>query len=41
LDDLERSSPFLTIETVTLTRSHKDGAQLEVQLKVAAYLRVV
>jgi type IV pilus assembly protein PilO len=40
LDDLERSSPFLTIEAVTLTRSHKDGAQLEVQLKVAAYLRV-
>ncbi len=40
LDDLERSSPFLAIEAVTLTRHQKDGAQLEVQLKVAVYLRV-
>ncbi|MBI3607700.1 MAG: type 4a pilus biogenesis protein PilO [Nitrospirae bacterium] len=40
LDDLERSSPFFTIEGLTLTRAKKEESQLEVQLRVAAYLRV-
>lgn len=39
LDDLEHSSPFFTIEGLTLTRAKKEEAQLEVQLRVAAYLR--
>jgi len=40
LHDLERFSPFVTIENLTLTRSKKEGTELEVQLKVAAYLKV-
>jgi Tfp pilus assembly protein PilO len=39
LDDLEHSSPFFTIEGLTLARAKKEESQLEVQLRVAAYLR--
>jgi len=39
LDDLEHSSPFFTIEGLTLARAKKEESQLHVQLRVAAYLR--
>lgn len=40
LDDLERSSPFLAVESLSLSRGRKKtGGELEVQVKVAAYLR--
>jgi Tfp pilus assembly protein PilO len=40
LDDLERSSPFLAVESLALTRARKkEAGELEVQVKVAAYLR--
>ena len=40
LDDLERSSPFLAIESLALARAKKkQEGELEVQVKVAAYLR--
>lgn len=40
LDDLERSSPFLAVESLALARAKKkEGGELEVQVKVAAYLR--
>ncbi|HET8761712.1 MAG TPA: type 4a pilus biogenesis protein PilO [Nitrospiria bacterium] len=40
LNDLERSSPFLAIDGLTLTRGReKESAEIEVQVKVAAYLR--
>lgn len=40
LDDLERSSPFLAVESLALARARKkEGGELEVQVKVAAYLR--
>jgi Tfp pilus assembly protein PilO len=42
LDDLERSSPFLTVESLTLARAKKRSeGDLEVQVRVAAYLRTV
>ncbi|MFZ5876396.1 MAG: type 4a pilus biogenesis protein PilO [Nitrospirota bacterium] len=40
LNDLERSSPFLAVESLALARARdRDAAQLEVQVKLAAYLR--
>lgn len=40
LHDLERSSPFLAVESLALSRARdKEAAQLEVQVKLAAYLR--
>jgi Tfp pilus assembly protein PilO len=40
LNDLEQSSPFLAVESLSLTRARdKEVAQLEVQVKLAAYLR--
>lgn len=40
LNDLERSSPFLAVESLALTRARDEkGAELEIQVKVAAYLR--
>lgn len=42
LDDLERSSPFLAVERLELSRARKKGGDdLEVQVIVAAYLRTV
>jgi Tfp pilus assembly protein PilO len=42
LDDLERSSPFLAVESLSLSRARmKSGGELDVQVKVAAYLRTV
>jgi Tfp pilus assembly protein PilO len=42
LDALEKSSPFLAVESLTLARAKaKEGGDLEVQVKVAAYLRTV
>jgi Tfp pilus assembly protein PilO len=40
LDDLEQSSPFLAVESLTLARARtKEESALAVQVKVAAYLR--
>jgi len=40
LNDLEQSSPFLAVESLSLARARdKEAAQLEVQVKLAAYLR--
>jgi Tfp pilus assembly protein PilO len=40
LDDLERSSPFLAVESLALERAKKkEEGEIEVQVKVAAYLR--
>ncbi len=40
LDDLEQSSPFLAVESLTLARARTRGeGELAVQVKVAAYLR--
>lgn len=40
LDGLEKSSPFLAIESLTLARGRKkDQGELAIQVKVAAYLR--
>jgi Tfp pilus assembly protein PilO len=40
LNDLERSSPFLAVESLSLARARDDRpSQLEVQVKLAAYLR--
>ncbi|MFZ5861710.1 MAG: type 4a pilus biogenesis protein PilO [Nitrospirota bacterium] len=40
LNDLERSSPFLAVESLSLTRARdKEAAQLDVQVKLAVYLR--
>ncbi len=42
LDDLERSSPFLAVESLDLSGARKkSGDDLEVHVKVAAYLRTV
>ncbi len=41
LDDLERSSPFLAIEDLTLRRGKANGAGLDVDLRVAAYLKAM
>lgn len=41
LNDLERSSVFVAIEGLSLTRAAKESAHIEVQLRVAAYLRNV
>ncbi|MEO5657587.1 MAG: type 4a pilus biogenesis protein PilO [Nitrospiria bacterium] len=41
LNDLERSSVFVAIESLSLTRAAKESAHIEVQLRVAAYLRNV
>jgi Tfp pilus assembly protein PilO len=40
LNDLEQSSPFLAVESLALARArNKEAAQLEVQVRLAAYLR--
>jgi Tfp pilus assembly protein PilO len=40
LNDLEQSSPFLAVESLSLARARdRETAQLEVQVKLAAYLR--
>lgn len=39
LDDLERSSPFLAVESLSLGRARGEEGRLEMQVKVAAYLR--
>jgi Tfp pilus assembly protein PilO len=40
LHDLERSSPFLAVEALSLARARDDKpSQLEVQVKLAVYLR--
>lgn len=39
LDDLERSSPFLAVESLSLGRARGEEGQLEMQVKLAAYLR--
>ncbi len=40
LNDLEQSSPFLAVESLALARARdREAAQLEVQVKLAAYLR--
>ena len=40
LNDLEQSSPFLAVESLALARARdRETTQLEVQVKLAAYLR--